>query len=486
MKIHVHNNYDKCNAVENFYTYILSEIQSGDAFLNLIIIILACSQAYVVIRRIYFGIKSLMTIKEKLENEEENFNFRENSRVNNVASGEAINSNSEDDIKSIFVQGRTKWEMLKLSEKKKFFNLWHGLILTANFFQLISAINHILFPILTFQNQFYCSLSCLLTYFSLGHIFEYEDKYYFFYLTIKKSIKTHVKYLLVFFLIFIGFVLLVGCCFHYSKSFYSNFHVTMITVFASMTGDSLLDVYNSTLDKDPLKTIVFGFFFFLCFIAFLLRMLVIVAEESFESIRMKNHYYWLDQKISIEDYIKNEIDLRNDCENDRDHYMLSDFFIQQLLDSKNLNQNENKFTLAKDGVNIQDIVQVDKEKLEADGIYNEEVVKHIKKKFKETIKNSINNDFLNEVFSVDKTYDPHGTELKLRTDTLDIKNTYKSFDNIFDKIESTLDKIDLIITQKNKNIILTDEDKKEILKNVIEFADKIILKLINMKQSLKE
>ena len=82
--------------------------------------------------------------------------------------------------------------------------------------------------------------------------------------------------------------------------------MTLITMYASIFGDTLFDIWNSTLEKNPQTTILYAMFFFLVFIAFLMKMLVTITEESFDCIRMRKNYYWLDQKLSVKDYIKNE------------------------------------------------------------------------------------------------------------------------------------------------------------------------------------
>jgi hypothetical protein len=104
--------------------------------------------------------------------------------------------------------GRNKWDLIKSTDKKKFFSLWYVAFLVSNFLQIISGIFYVIFPILDSLNQFFCGLSCFLTWVSCGYFFESEHDYAHFYLTVKKSLKAYSKFFLVFLTFFIGFSIL--------------------------------------------------------------------------------------------------------------------------------------------------------------------------------------------------------------------------------------------------------------------------------------
>ena len=412
----IKNNMEKYKEHPYLYIYIWEEIKSGSGLMNLCIMIVACCQAAMVMHRLYYGYKCLMSIKRKLEDDEEAYGTR------------SVRSKSEvkpfSDLDSVYIKGKTKWEMLKLTEKKNFFSLWYVLMLFSNFIQVLSSIHHLVFPVISNKHELYCSLSCLLSWVSCGYFFEYEEKYYFFYLTMKKSFKQHFKYLFVFSIIFIGLGLFLLCSFNYSEKFYSNLHMTFITMFSCLFGDSLFHIWNSTSTKNPVITILCAFFFFLFFVAFLMRMLVTITEESFECIRMRKNYYWLDQKLSVQDYIKNEVVLRDEeDDNEGQHYMLSDIFLEILLKANNLID-------AVDKINVDDAIQIDLEKLESEGIFKEEVAKLIKKEIKKSMKFESLKEAEN--FEINEE----------QIETKKIKGVYKLIDNFFDKIMASIEKID--------------------------------------------
>src|SRR5690348_16411848 len=115
--------------------------------------------------------------------------------------------------------------------------------------------------------------------------------------------------------------------FHYSR-IYSNLHITFMTQFASLHGDNFLLFFNITMAQDPLKTIIYYFAFYLFFIAFGLKVLISIAEDTYDAVKMRGYYNWLDRKISVQDYIKYELNHKND--DDQPHYMFSDIFMKTI------------------------------------------------------------------------------------------------------------------------------------------------------------
>lgn len=212
--------------------YFFNNILTDYGLLNLVIIICAVFQIIIIANRLYNGIKILMKMKKKLNKvkyKEEESLYKAKRSLLNITSSSTYKEKK---------QRRSKWDMIRSKDKRKFFNIWYFILISANFFQIMTSVNHFLFPILNKTNQFLLGMSSLLTWAGCGYIFEHKSEYSFFYLTIRKSLGTNLKFFLFFFLIFIGFGLLCWNIFFYSAEYYSSIHMTFITCFSAMFGDS--------------------------------------------------------------------------------------------------------------------------------------------------------------------------------------------------------------------------------------------------------
>jgi hypothetical protein len=247
--------------------------------------------------------------------------------------------------------------------------------------------------------------------------------------------------------------------------------MTLISMFSSIFGDTIFKIWNSTLEKNPVTTIIFALFFFLAFVAFLMKMLVTITEESFDCIKMRKNYYWLDQKLSVQDYIKNEIVLKDedlDKQQQGHHYMMSDIVLNLILNSNCLIETIDKSS-------IDEAVQIDLEKLESEGLLRDEVVKMIKKQFQKSMKYENLND--------QEEYDLVDENLEVQK----VKNVYKTIDNIFGKIMLSLDKINSVVMRQkaNHSEIYDRRDSNIFLKRLRENINKINLNINNVKKMFK-
>jgi hypothetical protein len=449
-----------------FWEYLEKSIIYEYGVLNIFIIIFAMIQATIIAKRIYMAFKALMDIKRELDKIQD---FDEDSIL------------GDPEEKSYFYsKGKTKWDMLNVEDKRKFFNLWYFIILMGNLFQIISSINHILFPVLNDTNQFLCATSCLLSWFGCGYFLEYEDRYYFFYLTIEKSLKTHFKYLLVFALVFVGYGILTACTFNYSEKHFSNLHMAFMTSFAGLMGDTLADNWSKTMEIDPLKTIFFSIFYFITFVAFLLRMILTITEESFDCIRMRKSYYWLDNKLSVTDYIRHEIDHKQNINEEQEghrheHYMMSDAIMNIIL---SMDQTKGEMPERVEKILFNRVSQ-----LKENGLNDQEISMIIKKELRRFVKQSYasTNLKINESDTGDSLTKARKTGA---TDFNQIQHFYETVDGLLNEIEGLFKSLDDLIIKSEITYGLTPIDTEEVIKKIISFTVNVMRKLSKIKDIL--
>jgi hypothetical protein len=453
-----------------FAEYIERSIINEYGILNFFIIILASIQASIITKRIYLAFKALMDIKRNLD------------KIHNW--DEDSNLGEDEELNYFYSRGKSKWDMLNIEDKRKFFNLWYFIILLGNLFQIVSSINHILFPVLNDTNQFLCATSCLLSWFGSGYFLEYEDRFYFFYLTIEKSIKIHFKYLFVFTLVFLGYGIMTACTFNYSEKHFSNLHMSFMTSFAGLMGDTLYDNWRSTAEIDPLKTLVFSFFYFITFVAFLLRMVLTITEESFDCIRMRKSYYWLENKLSVTDYIKHEIDHKQnkDDQNEEghanhEHYMMSDAIMNIIM---SMDQTKDKLP-----ERVEKILYKKVSQLKENGLDDQEISVIIKKELKKFVKQSLKDSISkpnNTNFNTDTHTDESLKKSKVgATNVNQMQHYYEIIDGLLDDIEALFKSLDDLISKSNKEYGLTPLDSDEIIRKIISFTAIVLKRFTRIK-----
>lgn len=454
-----------------FVEYVHRSIINEYGIFNIFIIILASIQASIISKRIYLAFKALMNIKRNLD------------KIHNLHEDSVLGEDEE--LYNYYLRGKSKWEMLNIEDKRKFFNLWYFIILLANLFQIISSINHILFPVLNDTNQFLCATSCLLSWFGTGYFLEYEDRFYFFYLTLEKSIKIHFKYLFVFTLVFIGYGIMTACCFNYSEKHFANLHMSFMTSFAGLLGDTLYDNWKSTREIDPLKTLLFSIFYFITFVAFLLRMILTITEESFDCIRMRKSYYWLENKLSVTDYIKHEINNKQDKNNPDDevndgheHYMMSDAIMNIIM---SMDQNKEKLP-----EKVEKILYSKVSQLKENGLNDQEISLIIKKELKKFVKNNLRDSITkpsNDNFNTHSQSEDSLKKSKLSvTNANQMQHYYELIEGLLDDIEELFKSMDNLISKSIKTYGITPIDSDEIISKVISFTSTVLKRCAKIKE----
>jgi hypothetical protein len=107
-----------------------------------------------------------------------------------------------------FMKKYTKWEMLKLTDKIKFFNLWHLLFLISNAVLVYVSFNNIISLTIQEYNTRNLGLSTMLSWMCLGYFLDFKEKYSYIYSTLKRSLKNQFYLTLIWLINFLGLGLL--------------------------------------------------------------------------------------------------------------------------------------------------------------------------------------------------------------------------------------------------------------------------------------
>lgn len=447
------------SSVTNCRDFTKNTEYNGWRAFNSVIIIVATIQLIVILKKVYWSIETVMLIKNQLENEQDE-----------------LEPSSHDD--PFIKKTKSKWDRLNFKDKKVFFNLWYVVFFLANLFQIFSSALNISYPMANNVSLIATSFSCMLTWFSVGYFFDNMPKYSFIYRTLDRTIKTHSTYFVFFLLNFIGFGILVYVLFHYNEVSMGSLTEAYYSIFSRMIGDVLFDFWMSTFYRSPLLTIVLSLFTFIFVFALSWRLWIAVAVESFEYIKMKNNYYWIDKQISFTDYVHNEV-IHRDDEEDQEHYMMSSLVVKIIMEMKQRSQ------MAKIGDKN---LKLDIGKLKREGYSDHEIEIHFKKEFKNFKKEIKSEHALEKILDYDFSKDPYRLEIyRGRTDTMKFKHLHTLIDSIFWKINHVLNKANTnLIDEFRHNFINVNESKKgAIFINAVEILDIIKDRLRNIKENFK-
>jgi hypothetical protein len=299
-------------------------------------------------------------------------------------------------------------------------------MIVSNFLQVISSLYYIFFPHFNKSTPFITATAVMLTWFSLGYFLEFDNRFSLFYLILRRSSKTHLKYLIIFFFFFLGIAYLGQIMFSSSQNF-SSISKSTRSLFSLIFADTVYDIMTDAYEISPFASIIFFISFIFLSYVFAQRLLVSVTEDAFDSIKFKSSYYWLEKKISVEDYLKIETDEKDDM----NHYMLSDIMMNIILSSKEEKINK-----------MEDILMLDEGKVKADGYDVDKVREVFRKHFKRIHKEAISNEIMKDIINHDYINDPHGISLRLGlTETLRFQNLYEYSDTLMRTIEKNIDKM---------------------------------------------
>lgn len=496
---------DDCQ--ENLFFYLLINYLKGYAIYNMLLIIFACWEMLIVLTRLWESYRNLYLVQLQLKKEA--FNDFSTSPSNEPFIPNSINLPEEADFKSkksyansneneniinnkfINIKKLTeknKWEVLRFSDKKKFFNLWLVLFCIGNIFQIFTGLVNLIFPIFAEKNLILNSFSCMLAWFGIGYFLDYQKKYSFFYTIIKHNSLKYFNLLLMYAVMFSVYIIL-GLCFFSSLYLFRSVSSTCIIFFSLIFSDTMLDALSQMAEKSPYFTVLVAFMYFLSFYMFCLRILISITEDTFGDIKMKDNYSWLNKnkQFGLKDYIINHIS--NPKSPDDEHaeqeentlaenkYLVCDLFIHALLARENaLDKKIEKFLIKEDY------------NLKKDFFLNDEIEFDliIRKKLKKIKKTFLSKNMLKNIVNLDMENDPMQVNLKLgKTDWKNKKlgNYYEYLELIFKCIIDHLHKVGkAVFTDKTymKNLITKDAD--DVISMVMTSIDRILLTIARIKK----
>lgn len=479
---------------ENLFFYLLLHYADSFAVYNILLVILAVWEMLIVIQRLWRSYKNFHVVHSKFKNKtfEENNTFNYSGEDNNYLSinnvsrncnSGYINLSEEDNLNNKFmnIKNLTKnnqWEMLSFSDKKKFFNMWIVLFLIGNIFQIFTGIINLIFPIFGENNMIMNSIGCMLAWFGTGYFLDFQNRYSFFYKIIKKNSFQYIKLIFIFGMIFLIFVILGITAFSHNYLFRTSSNAG-IFFFSLIFSDTMFNNLQNIAQKNPYASILVAFLFFLCFNTLCLRIFTSITEDTFDAIKMKDNYSWLNKnkKFDLQEYLINELKHKNDDDDENDklpledhHHMVSDVFIQVLLSREDeLNEKINEFLIREEN------------KLKTDLAFSGEMEFNIiaKKKLKKIKKVLISKNMLKNIIKYDAKNDPMQINLRLgKTDwkKKKLKYYYDYSELIFKCITQNFHRIgDIICT--NKSIYMNNLTKKnceDLISMVFLFTNRIL------------
>jgi len=328
----------------------------------------------------------------------------------------------------------------------------------------------------------------MFAWFAIGYFLDYDEENSFFYKILKKSNLSYLKNLFLFGLIFFSFVV-------FGVSVFGNFYklsslsIGAFFFFSVMFGDSLLLIYTELGQVRPFLFYLIAFGFFLFFNILGIKIMTSITEDAYDHVKMKKSYGWLDKKISIQEYIMSQINGKRENDSENMHegeksdqkskmietpgHMINDVFIQLLVMSENqLTEKLNDYLIKKDG------------KLKKDLLYRDEIEFNliVKKKLNKIKKKMLSKNLMNNIIKHDKENDPLHVNLELgKTEWKNkkLKNYYDYGELVFKCILDHFQKIGNIVYVDKKTFlkILSEKEKEDIMKKVIKFADKVLIRI---------
>ena len=189
--------------------------------------------------KVFQSQKSSKSVKGKTKHsEDENeFNISDDESYNHPI----VSSIQNKKIKKI---KENQWNVLRSSDKKKFFNMWSMISLLANIVQIFGSVLSLFDTNNTMAStEILVGFGCMLAYINIGRYLEYNREYSTIFATIKRALPNVLRYLLGVMPIFFGFIFFGLCMFWRSERFVST-SSTMITLFSMLNGDSIFDIFN--------------------------------------------------------------------------------------------------------------------------------------------------------------------------------------------------------------------------------------------------
>ena len=223
-----------CGEVNN-NTSIVKIFINKLLWIHLVVIALSCASFVLTWKYIYKMAKMYWKIKNKLKH------IPADDNTDKVC-------DNNDELQKLHSQekqkNKSKWDLLKSSEKGKLFNKWSIVCLIGNILQIFgTTLTLINLSETTSTSEVSIGFGCMFAYINIGRYLDYNNDYSTIYATISRALPNVLRYLLGVLPIFFGFIFFGLCLFWRSERFVST-SSTMMTLFAVLNGDSVFDVFN--------------------------------------------------------------------------------------------------------------------------------------------------------------------------------------------------------------------------------------------------
>lgn len=414
-------NYKDCDKYRNntsASSIIATGFTKSNSYIDLILLLLAMIETYMILRKISSIMKIVLYIKNNLQL----IDFFENF--------------ANEDI--YLYTGQNKWDLITKKDIFSLFPKWLFLFLFGSVCQIAGGFMYLITPFFNTFNQISFGFSAICAWVSIGYYFQRHRNYFVFYNTLFKSMKEYKNLLITFIFLFTGFVLFNIVFFNYSDRWYDGFHGGFLTLFAATLGDLLIDIWSATLFMDPLKTMFFGFVLYVLFIGNHLRVMFTMTQESFQVANLENKQSWLENKFDFMDYIHQEFTVNQGDENH--DFVIDDIWMRAIINQDDINR----------------LLNINLDKLKIKG-YNVDQIKKYLKKFKlKQQKKKKSKELFKEIMDVGGGVTDNKDKKGIGYDSIILSGKNKEIENIFNNIGRIFDKL------KDKiNPILTIEGKSK-------------------------
>ena len=424
---------------------IKTGFEKSNSYLDLVLVILAMAETYMIILKISSIMKIVLYIK------------------NNLQLIDFFEDFSNEDI--YLYTGRNKWDLITKKDIFSLFPLWLVLFLLGSVCQIAGGFMYLITPFLNTFNQMFFGFSAICSWISIGYYFQRHRNYFVFYNTLFKSMKEYKNLFITFLFLFTGFVLFNIIFFNYSDRWYDGFHGGFLTLFAATLGDLLIDIWSATLFVDPLKTMFFGFVLYVLFIGNHLRVMFTMTQESFQVANLENKQSWLENKFDFVDYINQEFNVHQ--EEDNHDFVIDDIWMRAIVNQDDINR----------------LLNVNLDKLKIKGFNVEQIKRYLQKfKSKEQKKKRSKGIFSEIINSGGGVSENHNIKDSLSYDSIVFSGKNKEIENLFSNIGIIFDKLrgnikPILMIEGEKSMITENNSFNNIIGNTCEETLKRLKKM---------
>lgn len=378
-------------------------------------VLIALIEIIVIFYKIYFNLNVMNTIKSRLKTKQKDDDDED------LVDAPVINDTESSQKKS------NAWADVNLKDKLKFISKWYIVFILGALCQIMTGLSYITFGQMTPQTIRFFGFSSMFSWLALGYYFQRHIKYSYIYDTLAFTLDMYSKLLVVFMILFIGTALLHLTLFPSSIHWFNGLYNSIASLAAEVFGDSYLLIWSSTIDKFTIKTVVFAWVIYVLFTGCHLRVMFVMTEEAFQRVSIQKKFDWVSNtKISVEDYIKHELALHEEDEEEEvtdTNLFFDDIWIKAIVEKDDVNK----------------ILEFDVKKLN-DKLYNvKQIKKYFFRKAKKVKKKEISTEIMNEILSDSvvnkdlKQYESFG-----KSETILMCEAHQGIEKLFEKLNEYL------------------------------------------------